>query len=156
MIDPIQILIIVVVSALTILLIVIGVQIVFILQEIRKSFQKVNKMLEIAFHDTDQRLLIGKTVSCAFLYAVLLWGVIEKEYAKLAEEMSPNMALHTAARLVLNTQQKFTALPRRFINDIIEIWQLQLRFSRRQPKTIWRTLASNRFRAGFYLLVFPS
>ncbi|MBI2611823.1 hypothetical protein HYW54_03705 [Candidatus Gottesmanbacteria bacterium] len=46
MIDPIQILIIVVVSSLTILLIVIGIQIVFILQEIRKSFQKINKMLD--------------------------------------------------------------------------------------------------------------
>lgn len=48
MIDPTQILIIVVVSSLTILLIVIGVQIVYILQEVRKSFQKINTMLDDA------------------------------------------------------------------------------------------------------------
>lgn len=48
MVDPTQILIIVIVSSLTILLIVIGIQIVFILQEVRKSFQKINKMLDDA------------------------------------------------------------------------------------------------------------
>jgi len=48
MIDSTQILLIVVVSALTIVLVVIGFQIIFILQEVRKSFQKINKMLDDA------------------------------------------------------------------------------------------------------------
>jgi len=48
MFDSTQILLIGVVVALTLLLSVIGVQVFFILREVRKSIQKVNKMLDDA------------------------------------------------------------------------------------------------------------
>lgn len=48
MIDTTQILLYTVVSALTVLLIIIGIQVIFILQEVRKMFQKMNRMLEDA------------------------------------------------------------------------------------------------------------
>ncbi|OGG24231.1 hypothetical protein A3A79_03525 [Candidatus Gottesmanbacteria bacterium RIFCSPLOWO2_01_FULL_43_11b] len=44
--DPIQLLIIVVTLILTILLVVLGIQMWFILKEIRISIQKMNKMLD--------------------------------------------------------------------------------------------------------------
>ena len=44
--DATQVLIMVVILALTIMMVVIGVQVVFILQEIRKSLSKGNKMLD--------------------------------------------------------------------------------------------------------------
>ena len=43
-----QVLLVIVVTVLTVLLTVIGVQIVFILSEFRKTVEKVNKMLEDA------------------------------------------------------------------------------------------------------------
>ena len=46
--DATQILLIVVVTVLTILLTVIGIQVVYILMEVRKSAQKVNRMLDDA------------------------------------------------------------------------------------------------------------
>lgn len=46
--DTTQILLIVVVTVLTILLTVIGIQVVYILVEVRKSAQKVNEMLDDA------------------------------------------------------------------------------------------------------------
>lgn len=46
--DITQILLVVVISVLTVLLSFIGVQVVYILQEVRKSFVKVNKMLDDA------------------------------------------------------------------------------------------------------------
>lgn len=46
--DATQILLIVVVSVLTVLLTVIGIQVIYILGEIRKSLQKMNKMLDDA------------------------------------------------------------------------------------------------------------
>lgn len=46
--DTTQILLVAVVTVLTILLTIIGVQIVFILVEVRKSLEKVNKMLDDA------------------------------------------------------------------------------------------------------------
>lgn len=44
--EPTQILLIVVITILTIVLTIIGIQFFFILKEVRKSFQKVNKMLD--------------------------------------------------------------------------------------------------------------
>lgn len=44
--EPTQVLLIVVITILTIVLTIIGVQFFFILKEVRKSFQKVNKMLD--------------------------------------------------------------------------------------------------------------
>lgn len=44
--EPTQILLIVVVTILTIILTIIGVQFFFILKEIKKSIQKMNKMLD--------------------------------------------------------------------------------------------------------------
>ena len=46
MIDPTQILLIVVVSVLTILLVFVGVQVFFILREVKFSIQKVNEVLD--------------------------------------------------------------------------------------------------------------
>lgn len=48
MIDSTQILLIAIVTALTILLSVIGVQVFFILREVQRSIQKMNKMLDDA------------------------------------------------------------------------------------------------------------
>ncbi len=44
--DTTQVLLTIVVTALTILLVVIGIQVVFIMQEFRKTIEKINKMLD--------------------------------------------------------------------------------------------------------------
>ncbi len=44
--DPVQLVIIVISLSLTILIVVLGVQVFFILKEIRRSMQKMNKMLD--------------------------------------------------------------------------------------------------------------
>ena len=46
--DPIQLTIIAVTITLTILLVILGIQVFYILKEIRLSFQKANKMLDDA------------------------------------------------------------------------------------------------------------
>lgn len=46
MIDPTQILLFTVVTSLTVLLIIIGIQVFLILKEVRRSFQKFNKILD--------------------------------------------------------------------------------------------------------------
>ena len=48
MIEPAQILLIIVVSTLTVLLTIIGIQVFFILQEFRRTMQKMNKILDDA------------------------------------------------------------------------------------------------------------
>lgn len=120
------------------------------------SGKKLDKMLQIACSDTDSRIKIGKSVSCAYLFAILLWGPLEAKYQELLTQHKPTLAMQEATHLVLSQQQKVVSLPRRFMNDVAEIWRLQARFSRRQPKASARTLNSPRFRAGFDLLTLRS
>lgn len=48
MVDPVQIILLVVIAVLTTLLIVLGIQVFFILQELRKTIKKTNKILDNA------------------------------------------------------------------------------------------------------------
>lgn len=48
MVDPVQIILLVVITVLTILLVVLGTQVLFILQELRKTIKKANKILDNA------------------------------------------------------------------------------------------------------------
>ena len=56
-----------------------------------------------------------------------------------------------ADRVTLHQAQRI-ALPRRFSLPMQEIWMLQPRFSLRQKKRVFRTLAHPRFRAAFDFL----
>jgi len=48
MIDPVQLVLLIVILVLTILLVILGVQVFFILKEIRQTISKTNKVLESA------------------------------------------------------------------------------------------------------------
>jgi len=111
-------------------------------------------MLEKAFVETDLRVNLDKSVSPAFLFALLLWPAIEREINHLqkTKNIPPMTALAQAVRTVLHNQNKITAIPRRLSASIHEIWYLQYRLIKKQEKTIYRCLNNSRFRAGFDLL----
>ena len=63
MIDPIQILIIVVISILTVLLLVIGIEIFFVLKETKKSLTKLNDSLDKFDHVMGDIEIISQSVA---------------------------------------------------------------------------------------------
>jgi poly(A) polymerase len=116
---------------------------------------KLNKMFKTAFKQTDGRLKAGKTVSPAFLFALLLWPVAEKQCAEYAEQenLSPMMAMFHVANVVLKQQCQMTMIPKRLCSAIKDIWFLQLRLLTNKPRQAERCLRSRRFRAGYDLLL---
>ena len=64
--DPAQIILLIVISALTILLIFIGVQIFFVLKELRQAFVKVNRILDEAQSIADSVMEPISNFSSAF------------------------------------------------------------------------------------------
>lgn len=69
MLEPTQILLIVVITLLTIVLTIIGVQFFFILKDVRKSVQKINKILE------DSGLVSGVMAKSITGFSGLLSGI---------------------------------------------------------------------------------
>jgi poly(A) polymerase len=124
-------------------------------QLLHDSLKKQMKLfLEVTCRNTDTRIASGKSVSCAFLFGFLLWMPVEQRCLELQEEGLPPMeALQLAGREILHEQTKITALPKRFVGSIYDIWHLQYQLPRLKGKSIYRCLENPRFRAGYDLLL---
>ncbi|MFW1677225.1 polynucleotide adenylyltransferase PcnB [Pontibacter sp. JAM-7] len=115
----------------------------------------VDTLVLNALNNTDRRLAQNKSVTPAFLFAALLWYPTKQLMEKLIREQNmPQLpALHEAANQVLAAQVRTTAIPRRFSTPLREIWELQLRLTRRSEKSAARTFEHPRFRAAYDLLL---
>ena len=111
-------------------------------------------MLLAAMDNTDKRLADGKPVTPAFIYAVLLWPIIQERMGHyLSSGLPPAQALHKSATRALNTQIKHTAIPRRFSTVMREMWELQLRLDKRAGKRADAMMEHPRFRAAYDFLL---
>lgn len=107
-------------------------------------------LVRVALTNTDKRILAGKPVTPAFLFAVMLWSQVQKG-AKIYRELgNPDLqSMHLAASDVLGHQVKSTAIPRRFSNVTREIWTMQGRFQFKACRRSINFLNNKRFRAAY-------
>ncbi|MAC46192.1 MAG: poly(A) polymerase [Oceanospirillum sp.] len=110
-----------------------------------------------ALENTDRRIAEDKPVTPAFLFAALLWPVIQNAFRELMEEgIPPVPAMQQAGQQTLFAQSDFTSIPKRFSQPMREIWEFQLRLERRQGKRAFQTAEHPRFRAAYDFLVLRS
>ena len=96
---------------------------------INASRKQTQSFLNQACYNADQRYLNNKTLSSAFLYAVLLWWPLKKATIKLRpRDRDYPKSSWLLLSLVINEQQKTLKLPKKIIEGIMQIWQLQLSF----------------------------
>jgi poly(A) polymerase len=106
------------------------------------------KLLELAFQSTDQRIRDMKSVTPAFLLAAILWPALQVRYNEnLKDHMPPMVAMHHAAQSVISEQCQRLSIPKRFSIPMREIWEYQLRLSRR--KRAQALVENKRFRAAY-------
>ncbi|WP_017460906.1 polynucleotide adenylyltransferase PcnB [Dyella ginsengisoli] len=111
-------------------------------------------LVERGLANTDARVAEGKSVTPAFLFAVLLWGEVRDRALDLvAGGLDMSEAWARAAAHVVGEQCQRVAIPRRFTLTMEEIWALQPRFEQVQRKRVLRLLAQPRFRAAFDFLL---
>lgn len=103
--------------------------------------------------NTDKRIRSGKTVTPAFIYAALLWPALQQQLQLLGSQMTPTQAWTQAAQNVVNQQLTRTAVPKRFLIPMREIWDLQQRLPSRLGMRALRTLDHPRFRAAYDFLL---
>lgn len=111
-------------------------------------------IVEAGLAGTDARVTEGKSVTPAFLFAVLLWGAVYAQAEReIARGLEPNLAWLRVGHQVIAEQAKHVAIPRRFGQMMQEIWMLQPRFLDRQKKRVFRLLAHPRFRGAYDFLL---
>lgn len=111
------------------------------------------KLFIASLINTDKRIVAGKPVTPAFLFAVFLWPDVwrgAQEYESNGEPPVP--AIQAASADALQEQALFTAIPKRFSFAMREIWSLQPRLCHYQGRRALRLLEHERFRAGYDFL----
>ena len=108
------------------------------------------RFLRLALDQTDTRILTGKSVSPAFLFAALLWHEVLAAW-KINErkDLRSIPALYLAMDQVLDAQTDKLSIPRRLTTTMKEIWSLQPRLEQRSGKRALVLLTHPRFRAGY-------
>ena len=112
------------------------------------------RFVMLALRNTDARILAGKPISPAFLFAALSWHEVLAAWKKvLARNVPPVPALYEAMDQVLDLQTEQLAIPRRFTSDMKELWVMQPRFEQRAGQRPFRLLEHPRFRAAYDFLL---
>jgi len=113
-----------------------------------------SKLLTLALRNTDNRLAEGKSVTPAFLYAALLWPPLQYDIRQMSGDKVPTLGqLQECAGEVIVEQLQFTAIPKRFTAMMREIWELQLRLSPRNRRSVEIAYTHPRFRAAYDFLL---
>ncbi|MBH1930526.1 polynucleotide adenylyltransferase PcnB [Serratia rubidaea] len=114
----------------------------------------MERILVQVLKNTDHRLQNNMRVNPAFLFAAMLWYPLLEHAQKLAQESG--LAYYDAFALamndVLDEQCRSLAIPKRITTLVRDIWQLQLRLSRRQGKRAHKLMEHPKFRAAYDLL----
>jgi len=111
-------------------------------------------LLNAALANTDQRISEGKTVSPAFLFAVILWHPVSEQVTQLQTSQVPvYLAFEKALQHIIKQQTERLTIPRLMQLSIREICLLQHRFTYRRGRQPYRLLEHPRFRAGYDLLL---
>lgn len=113
-----------------------------------------SKLVDLALENTDSRLAAGKSVTPAFLFAALLWPVLQLRLQSLqSNEANQHQLFQQAAQEVLMEQIQYTAVPKRFTIATKEIWDLQSRLMRDNRRSIDGAFNHPRFRAAYDFLL---
>src|SRR6185437_3345688 len=96
---------------------------------LKRGDEALRALVEQGLENTDARVAEGKSVTPAFLFAVLLWGEVrDLAQQQIARGKDATEAWARAALQVVGEQCQRVAIPRRFTFTMEEIWSLQPRF----------------------------
>jgi poly(A) polymerase len=123
-------------------------------RSLKRGDEALRVLIEEGLRNTDARVAEGKSVTPAFLFAVLLWGEVrDLAHAWIVKGVESSQAWGRAVAHVVSEQCQRVAIPRRFTITMEEIWALQPRFEQVQRKRVFRLMAHPRFRAAFDFLL---
>lgn len=114
----------------------------------------MERMILLVLKNTDTRIHNQMRVNPAFLFAAMFWYPQLEMAQKIAQESG--LAYYDAFALAMNEVLDETcrslAVPKRITTLVRDIWQLQLRLSRRHGKRAWKLMEHPKFRAAYDLL----
>jgi len=106
--------------------------------------------IDLALVNTDARVNSGQPVSPGFIFAVLLWPVVQQQASQMQSDKRKLVpALMQVGETVMKRQVRHISIPRRFSQMARDIWSSQPKFQRTQGKQPLRLLGYPVFRAAY-------
>lgn len=116
--------------------------------------QHYQQIIKNTLLSTDKRIKQQKPTAPAFLFAALLWPALQQKISELSnKKMMFAKKFDLACENILNEQKQITAISKRFIKTIKEIWHLQHTLTKLRKRTSMRLITHPRFRAGYDFLL---
>ncbi|XTZ40595.1 polynucleotide adenylyltransferase PcnB [Salmonella enterica] len=114
----------------------------------------MERIITQVLKNTDNRIHNDMRVNPAFLFAAMFWYPLLENAQRIAQEggLAYYDAFALAMNDVLDEACRSLAIPKRITTLVRDIWQLQLRMSRRQGKRAWKLMEHPKFRAAYDLL----
>jgi poly(A) polymerase len=111
-------------------------------------------LLRGAMRNTDVRIAQGKPVTPAFILAAILWPEVSRLEQQLRDRGdAPMVAMHSAGQQAVSSAVQSISIPRRFSQPMREIWEFQLRLTKRQGRKAAELVDHRRFRAAYDFLL---
>ena len=116
--------------------------------------ERAQQLVMLALRNTDLRISQNKPVTPAFLFAAMLWPVVQARMQdRELQELPAAMAIEQAGARAVSEQVKVVAIPKRFSLMSREIWALQPRLLDRRGRRPAKLLENPRLRAAYDFLL---
>lgn len=113
-----------------------------------------DRLIQAGLENTDRRIREDKPITPAFLYAVLLWPEVHRLWMLKQSEGLPEFpALQQASQAAIESQLSSIMIPKRFLLNMKEIWEMQIRLTKHHGKKAFQIIQLPRFRAGYDFLL---
>ena len=119
-----------------------------------KGNSQFNNFVNIALHNTDIRIRMGKSISPAFLIAVFLWQPMQEQFNRFKQENSNiSEALIAAYNHTLQQHNHHILISKRIAASVKDIWFMQELLKRTYGKKPFRLIKRKLFRAAYDFLL---
>ena len=128
-----------------------------ILKKNTDQSKKYMLLITNSLSNTDDRIKKNKPITPAFLFAVLLWPVLDSFKKELNNKnFKKNILFKDEVQNIINEQLKTVAIPKRFIPSMKDIWYLQKKLENFSTKKSLQTINHPRFRAAYDFFILRS
>ncbi|MEC8063846.1 MAG: polynucleotide adenylyltransferase PcnB [Pseudomonadota bacterium] len=97
----------------------------------QEKVQHYDRFITRALQNTDHRFHAGQKLSTSFLFAVLLWPVLQTKLQAYNKKIPRNVNLQQVMGQVFKEEAKIVAMPKRLQEAVMMIWQIQSDFRRK-------------------------
>jgi len=116
-----------------------------------------NDFIKKACNNTSERIKQGKPVTPVFLFAVFLWQAQNERFALIKKQQrSFHLAQLQACDEAIINQIKQVSMPRYITTKMRDVWMMQHKLEKMQPKKIQFLLEHRGFRIAYDFLVLRS